>query len=213
MVLKQLNKILLLISILISNLFMSQIKFADMNKKKFKINIAKEKKNLVKIFNSNKYSVYYLFNKGDFSNQFNGTTKANLIFFSKTEKKGIFIYLNYGQNIYYIKKNVFDVVLNVEKINLIPNMILLDGNFNYEYLLNYYNIQPSKTNTEKIGFNVQEIDDYCNSRDYTLTEEMINSDLKNILYISLHKQTATNICTPIFDLKLFFPPSISKITK
>ncbi|AZA89442.1 Uncharacterised protein [Chryseobacterium nakagawai] len=68
MALKRLNnKIILVFSLFISTVFFSQMKMIDINGKKLIINSKTENRNFIKIFDDDKFSVFYVINRRDFN--------------------------------------------------------------------------------------------------------------------------------------------------
>lgn len=88
---KQLNKIIILIALTFYMNVFSQMKMADIENKKFSVNLTTEKKDIIKILDNNSYSVFYILDRRglDFGEGVGTVDMANLIFFSKKYNKGV----------------------------------------------------------------------------------------------------------------------------
>lgn len=219
MELKHLNKITLLLFSIIGITAFSQMKMADIDGTEFSVNSKTEKKNLIKIRENNNCTIYYILDKKDFDLKKGlGTNRiANIIFFSKKYSKGIMV--NFEQIIYRFKKNIYKISLHTgshDKYMFTPSMIILDKDFNYEYLMKYYYMPllPPKDDIYTSGIKIQEIKNYCNTMETDINGNMINENIDNILTnISKINNNISKECNPIIndtDLKDFFPKKIIK---
>lgn len=155
----------MLIAFAISISVFSQMKKADIDGQEFSVNSKTEKKNLIKILENSNYTVYYILDKKDFDLKKGLETNgiANIIFFSKKYSKGILV--NFEQMIYHVKKNIYKISLHTgshDKFMFIPSMIIVDNNFNYEYLMKYYYmpLPPPKGDIYTSGITIQDIKNY-----------------------------------------------------
>lgn len=217
MELKQLNKIII-IFILIFNLnVFSQMKFTDIENKKFFINTKTGKKNLIKILDDYNFTLYYIVDRRNFETHkdLGINSNANIIFFSKKNNKGILT--NIKQVIQHSKKNIYNITLYTGANNnymLVPSMIIVDKNFNYEYLMKYSYIQlPFDKKTYKSSIYIQDIKNYCSFIQIELKGNAIYEDIDNIIkYASeITKNNYENKCDPLIndiDLNDFFPKKI-----
>lgn len=219
MELKQLNKIIVLLALIISISMFSQMKMADIEDKEFFVNSKKEKRNLIKIFDDSNFSVYYILDRRDFDLKKGLGTNgiAKVIFFSKNYNKGILV--NFEQMVYHIKKNVYKINLRTgshDKYMFIPSMIIVDKNFNYEYLMKYYYMQlPYDRDIYTSGIKIQDNKDWCNVIEFDIKGNMIYENIDDILsnISKLNKSNITEKCDPIvyeMDLKDYFPKKIIK---
>lgn len=214
MELKQLNRIIVLLALFNSISIFSQLKMVDIEDKEFSINSKTEKRNLIKISDDNKYSVYYILNRIDFDLKKKSGTNgiANIIFFSKKHNKGILV--NFKQMIYHVKTNVYDISLHTganDKYMFIPSMIIIDKDFNYEYLMKYYYMSlPYDKNTYTSGIKIQDNKDRCNVIEFDIKGNIIYESIDDILsnIPKIRKDKNAKDCNPIIndtDLKEFFP--------
>ncbi len=221
MVLKQLNKIKVLIAFLIGINVFSQMKMADIENKKISINLTTEKNDIIKILDNNSYSIFYILDRRglDFGEGVGTVDMANLIFFSKKYNKGIVTI--FQQSIEHDKKSVYNIKLftgSHDKYMFLPSMIIVDKDFNYEYLMEYYYMPPPPpekgdyTSWITIGY----IKNHCNFKDITLKGNLIYEDIDDILSnvpdISTNEDRSKE-CNPLIsdeDLKYFFPKRIDK---
>ncbi|MET3038551.1 hypothetical protein ABXT08_20885 [Chryseobacterium sp. NRRL B-14859] len=192
---------------------------ADIDRQEFSVNSKSEKKNLIKISENSNYTVYYILDRKDFDLKKGlGTNRiANIIFFSKKYSKGILV--NFEQMIYYVKKNIYKISLHTDSHNkymFIPSMIIVDNDFNYEYLMKYYYmpLPPPKGDIYTSSIAIQDIKNYCNGMETEIKGNIINENiddiLSNISKIS-KKNSSEKKCNPIIydiDLKDFFPNKI-----
>lgn len=212
MELKQLNRIIALLAMIIGMNVFSQIKMTNIEGKKISINSKTEKRNIIKIFDDNNYSLFYIVDRRDFNLKkglgVNG--RANIIFFSKKYNKGLLA--NFEQMIYHTKKNIYNITLYVDKY-VIPSMIIVDENFNYEYVMtNYFGPLPENdVNVSRIG--IQDYKNYCKLKKMSLNKIIIEEKIDDILKILDTKTITSTNCEPTFntaDLKYFFPEKIIK---
>lgn len=84
---KQLNKIIILVALTFYMNVFSQMKMADIENKKFSVNLTTEKNDIIKILDNNSYSVFYILDRRglDFGEGVGTVDIANLIFFSKKD--------------------------------------------------------------------------------------------------------------------------------
>lgn len=219
MVLKQLNRTILLIICTFSTNVFSQTKMADIEDKKIFINSKTEKRNLIEIFDDSKYSIYYILDRKDFDLKKGLGTNglAKIIFFSKKYNKGILV--NFEQMMYRIKKNTYEVNLRTGsygKNMFVSSMAILDKDFNYEYFMAYYYMQPPppKGGDYKSWVTIQDTKNYCNVAHIDLKDIAIHEDIDDILsHISdVPKNNTSKKCESIIydiDIRDYFP----KITK
>lgn len=218
MVSKQLNKIIVLIAFAISISVFSQMKMADIDGQEFSVNSKTEKKNLIKILDNNNYTIYYMLDRKDFDFKKKLGTNgiANIIFFSKKYNKGILV--NFEQMIYHVKKNIYKISLYTgshDKYMFIPSMIIVDNDFNYEYLMKYYYmpLPPPKGDIYTSGITIQDIKNYCNTMKTDIKGNIINENIDDILsnIIKVNSNEIRKDCNPIIydiDLKDLFPKKI-----
>ncbi|MDR6489151.1 hypothetical protein J2799_003690 [Chryseobacterium vietnamense] len=215
MVLKQLNKIIVLIVFAINTNICSQIKISDIENKKFSINSKTQKQNLVKISDNSDYSIYYIVNRRDFNLKKGLGTNgiAKVIFFSKMYNKGILI--NFQQMIYRAKTNIYNISLHTganDKYMFVSSMAVLDKDFNYEYFMKYHYMQssPLENGGYKSWITIQDTKNYCNLIDIDLRDNVIYENINDILSNIPKIPKENNIkkkCTSIIydmDLKDFF---------
>lgn len=208
----------MLIAFAISISVFSQMKMADIDGQEFSANSKTEKKNLIKILENSNYTVYYILDKKDFDLKKGLETNgiANIIFFSKKYSKGILV--NFEQMIYHVKKNIYKISLHTgshDKYMFIPSMIIVDNNFNYEYLMKYYYmpLPPPKGDIYTSGITIQDIKNYCNTMKTDIKGNIINENIDDILS-NITKVNSNEIrkdCNPIIydiDLKDPFPKKI-----
>ncbi|WP_172276990.1 hypothetical protein [Chryseobacterium sp. LAM-KRS1] len=221
MVLKQLNKIIILLALVIGMNVFSQMKMIDINDKEFTVNLKTEKRNIIKIFENNKYTIFYVLNRKDFNSipKMNVSGRANIIFFSKKYNKGILT--NHAQGVYNynVKKSIYNIALRIDENRLIPSMIILGKDFNYEYFMKYYYMPPPppKKGNYTSWITFQDTKNYCNTIDVDLIGnviyENIDDILSNVSKMNSDKSTTNTNCNtiiPAIDLRDFFPEKIIK---
>lgn len=216
---KQLNKIIVLIALTFYMSVFSQMKMADIENKKFSVNLTTEKNDIIKILDNNSYSVFYILDRRglDFDEGVGTVDMANLIFFSKKYNKGIVAI--FKQSIEHDKKSVYNIKLftgSHDRYMFLPSMIIIDKDFNYEYLMEYYYMPPPPP--EKGDYTswitLQDAKNYCNTIHIDLKGnviyENIDDILSNISKIS-NRKTEEN-CNSISNesLKYVFPKKIDK---
>jgi len=220
MVLRQLNKIKVLIVFLVGINVFSQMKMADIQNKKFSVDLKKEKSNIIKILDNNDYSVFYILDRRglDFDKGRGTVDMVNLIFFSKKYNKGILAV--FKQGIVHKNKFIYNIRLNTGSIDnymFIPSMIIVDRDFNYEYLMEYrYMHLPYDNDMYTSTITIQNNKNYCHFTHIDLkgnvVYEDINDILSNISEININKNKYKE-CDPLIsdiDLKRFFPERIDK---
>ena len=212
--LKRLNKIVFLIGLVISLNGFSQMKMADIDDKKFSVNLTTEKKDIIKILDNNSYSVFYILDRRelDFDEGVGTVDMANLIFFSKKYNKGILT--TFKQGVMHDKKSVYNITLHTGstgKYMFVPSMIIVDKDFNYEYLMNYIYIHlPDNKNVYTSSIRIQDIKNYCNLKHIDIKDNAIYEDIDQVLS-NIQKISTINTsgkCNPIIsdmDLKYSFP--------
>ncbi|WP_027386456.1 hypothetical protein [Chryseobacterium gregarium] len=154
----------------------------------------------------------------DFDKKLRNIDLANLIFFSKKYNKGILTV--FEQSIEHDKKSVYNINLCTGahgNYMFISSMIIVDKDFNYDYLMNYLYIHlPHDRNVFMNRLTIQDIKNYCN---LTRTDikgnaiyENIDDILSNIYKINTNdnKYEECNPITSDADLKSFFPKKIDK---
>lgn len=214
MELKQLNKIGILLALVSSIITFSQMKMADIEDKHFSVNSKTEKRNLIKISDNNNYSVYYILDRRDFELKKGVGTNgiANIIFFSKKYNKGILVI--FEQMIYRVKTDVYDITLSTsshDKYMFNPSMIIVDKDFNYEYLMIYHYMSPPppKNGAYKSWITIQDNKNRCNLMHTDIKGNLIYENIDDILS-NISKISTNNTdkdCSPIvyeMDLKNFF---------
>ncbi|WP_077419110.1 hypothetical protein [Chryseobacterium sp. JV274] len=220
MELKQLNKIIILMVFTISVNAFSQLKMIDIENKKISVNSKTQKQNLIKISDDNNYSIYYILDRRNFDLKVGSgiNDTANIIFFSKKHNKGILTL--FPQSIYHAKKAVYDITFytgSADNYMFVPSMIIVDQNFNYEYLMKYSYIHlPYDTNTYKSSISIQDNRNRCNILNIDLkgnaVYENIDDILNNISKVPKEKSSEKECNSVIFDIDLkdFFPEKIIK---
>ncbi|KQK24800.1 hypothetical protein AR438_14370 [Chryseobacterium aquaticum] len=218
MELKQLNKIIILLALGVSLNMFSQIKMANIENKKFSVNLKKEKKDIIKILDGVNYSVYYVLDKKsfEFDKKSRNVDLVNIIFFSKKYNKGILTL--FKQSIDYRKKSIYDVSLftnSHDNYMFVSSMAILDKNFNYEYFMKYYYMTPAKGGANKSWITIQDIKNYCNVINIDLKGNVIYEDIDDILsniskVSELKKMNDCNSIIYDMDVNEFFPKKISK---
>jgi hypothetical protein len=216
---KQLNKIIILLALTFYMNVFSQMKMADIENKKFSVNLTTEKNDIIKILDNNSYSVFYILDRRglDFGEGVGTVDMANLIFFSKKYNKGIVTI--FKQSIEHDKKSVYNIKLftgSHDKYMFLPSMIIVDKDFNYEYLMEYYYMPPPPP--EKGDYTswitLQDTKNYCNTIHIDLKGNVIYENIDYILS-SISKmsnnKTGEN-CNSISNesLKYVFPKKINK---
>lgn len=220
MELKQLNKITILLFLIIGITAFSQMKMADLEGKKFSINLKTEKRNIIPILNDINYSVYYVVEKKRFDLKLGlGVSGVgNVIFFSKKNNKGILV--KFEQMMSHAKKNVYEISLRTGshgKYMFIPSMIIVDKDFNYEYLMEYrYMHLPYDKDIYTSTITIQNNKNYCSFKHMDLKGnaiyENIDDILSNIPKIEINENKSKE-CDPLIsdeDLNYFFPEKIDK---
>jgi len=220
MVSKQLNKIKVLTAFLIGINVFSQMKMADIQNKKFSVDLKKEKSNIIKILDNNDYSVFYILDRRELNfDKGRGTVDmVNLIFFSKKYNKGILAV--FKQGIVHKNKFVYNIRLDTGSIDnymFIPSMIIVDRDFNYEYLMEYrYMHLPYDNNIYTSTITIQNNKNYCHFTHIDLKNNAIYEDIDDILsnvYDISTNEDRSKECNPLIsdeDLKYFFPKRIDK---
>ncbi|MDQ1098576.1 MULTISPECIES: hypothetical protein [Chryseobacterium] len=217
---KQLNKIIVLLVLTINMSVFSQMKMADIEDKEFSVNLNTEKKSIIKIFENKHYDVFYILDrkKFDFDKKVRNVDLVNIIFFSKKYNKGILAL--FKQSIENKKKSIYDIRLHTGSAGnymFIPSMIILDKDFNYEYLLKYYYmpLPPPKSDIYTSGIKIQDNDNRCNIIEIDIKGNILNENIDDILSntLTISNDKTTKSCDPIvydIDLKDFFPKKINK---
>ncbi len=211
MELKQLNKIILILSFFIGINVFSQMNMSYINGEKLTINSKTKKGDFIKLVDDNNYTIYYIIDRKDFDLKrgLGTSSMANIIFFSKKYNKGILA--SFQQMIYHVKKNVYNISLSVDEHMIIPQMIIVDKNFNYEYLMTSYFGPLPNSDIDISRMRIQDYRDYCKIKKMSLNKIIIDEDINEILKI-LNTDTITSTnCEVIFeveDLKQFFPKKI-----
>lgn len=218
---KQLNKIIILIALTFYMNVFSQMKMADIENKKISVNLTTEKKDIIKILDNNSYSVFYILDRRglDFGEGVGTVDMANLIFFSKKYNKGVVTI--FKQSIEHDKKSVYNIKLftgSYDKYMFLPSMIIVDKDFNYEYLMEYYYMPPPppKKGDYTSWITLQDTKNYCNTIHIDLKGNVIYENIDDILSKIPTKNINENKskeCNPIIsdeDLKYFFPKKIVK---
>ncbi|MDC8107124.1 hypothetical protein MTQ00_21790 [Chryseobacterium sp. B21-037] len=220
MELKQLNKVLILLAIVVNLNAFSQMKMADIENKQFSINLKTQKQNLIKIFDDNNYSIYYLLDRRNFDLKLHSDIKdkANIIFFSKKYNKGIITV--FPQSVNHKQKDIYNITLytgSADNYMFVPSMIIVDKDFNYEYLTKYsYLHLPYDINTYKSSISIQDNKNRCNIIHIDLkgnaVYENIDDILSNISKIPKEDSSGKECNSIIYeiDLKDFFPKKIIK---
>ncbi|WP_431608687.1 hypothetical protein [Chryseobacterium sp. 'Rf worker isolate 10'] len=220
MELKQLNKLTILIALIININAFSQMKMADIEGRQFSIDLKTEKRNVIKILDNNNYSVFYILNrkKFDFDKKNINIDLVNLIFFSKKYNKGILTL--FRQSIYHKKKAIYNITLYTGLVGnymFKPSMIIVDNNFNYEYLMMYSYIHPPyDINTYKSSISIQDNINRCNIVHIDLkgnaVYENIDDILSNISKVPKENSSEKKCNSVIYDIDLkdFFPEKIIK---
>ncbi|REC46664.1 hypothetical protein [Chryseobacterium pennipullorum] len=219
MELKQLNKLFILIALVININTFSQLRMVDIENNEISINLKKEKGNIIKILEDKNYVVYYILDRQrfDFDKRLKSIDPVNLIFFSKKYDKGILV--NFKQSIEQKKKVVYSIKLYTgahDKYMFIPSMIIVDKNFNYEYLMKYSYIHlPNDNNAFTSSIAIQDNKHRCNVISVEIKDNMVYQNIDDILsnISKVHKDEVVKKCNPIFDemdLKDFFPNKIIK---
>lgn len=220
MELKQLNKIIILLTFTISMNSFSQMKMIDINGEKLTINLEKEKRNVIKISENKDYCVFYILDKRglDFDVGLGTVDLVNLIFFSKKYNKGILTI--FEQGIVHKKKSVYDITLYTNhfgKYMYKSSMAILDKDFNYEYLMKYSYIHlPHDRNVYTSSISIQDINNYCNVMHTKIEGNVIYENIDDILSnISKVPNTSSTSkkCDPIvydIDRRDYFPKEIKK---
>ncbi|WP_027386457.1 hypothetical protein [Chryseobacterium gregarium] len=218
---KQLNKIIFLIALAFNMHVFSQMKMADIENKKISVNLNTEKRNIIKIFENKDYNVFYILDRKsfDFDKNLRNIDLVNLIFFSKKYNKGILTL--FKQSIEHDKKSVYNINLftgSHDKYMFIPSMIIVDKDFNYEYLMKYYYmpLPPPKSEIYTSGIKIQSNKNRCNGVEIDINDNIINENIDDILSNISKISTTDNKnkkCNPIvyeMDLRDFFPKKIDK---
>lgn len=221
MELKRLNKIVILLVFAINIKAFSQMKMANIEGKDFLINSKIERRNVIPIFDDANNTIYYLSDKRNFDLRLGlgVNSVANLIFFSKKINKGILV--KFEQMIYQVKKNIYEIHLRTgsnDEYMLIPSMLIVDKDFNYEYLMKYHYMMPPPPEERDYSswITIEDIKNHCNFKDITLKGNIIYEDiddiLSNIPKISIIEDKSKK-CNPLIsneDLNNLFPKKIIK---
>ena len=216
---KQLNKIVLLLTFVFSMNVFSQMKMADIENKKISVNLANEKNNIIKILDNNSCSVFYILDRRglDFGENVGTVDMVNLIFFSKKYNKGILT--TFKQGIVHHKKSVYNITLHTGsagKYMFLPSMIIVDKDFNYEYLMEYHYMPPPPPQKGHYTswITLQDTKNYCNTIDVDLIGNIIYENIDDILsnISKLAKIKKTKDCNSISNesLKYVFPKKIDR---
>ncbi len=196
------------------------MKMVDIDTRDFSINSKIEKGNVFKIYDDNNYSVYYVLDRRNLDLKIGSgiNERANIIFFSKKYSKGILT--NFRQNLYHKKESTYTITLHVEYVDRyvnIPSMIIIDKDFNYEYLMKYYYmpLPPPNSNIYTSVFKIQDIKNFCNRIEVDIKGNIIFENIDDILSNISKVSTVSGVrdCNPIIldmDLKDFFPNKIIK---
>jgi len=218
MELKQLNKIILLLALAMSINMFSQIKMANIENKKFSVNLKTENRNLINIYNDSNYSIYYILNKKDFDLKIGSgvSSIANVIFFSKKYNKGILA--TFRQGTYRKKKSIYDISLftnSHDNYMFVSSMAILDKNFNYEYFMKYYYMSPPEGGVNKSWITIQDTKNYCNVISVDLKGNVIYENIDDILsnISKVSELKKINDCNSIIydmDVNEYFPKKIGK---
>lgn len=219
MVLKQLSKIAIFLYLTISINGFSQLKMSNVEDKELLINLKTEKRNIIKIFDDSKYSIFYILDRGrfDLKEGIGINETANLIFFSKKYNKGILTI--FKQTIEHKKKSTYRISLHTgstDNYMFIPSMIIVNKNFNYEYLMKYSYINlPNNKNVYTSTLRIQDIKNYCNIVNVDIKSNIIYENIddifSNIPKIRTYKTNQD--CEPIIpniDIRDFFPKKVIK---
>ncbi|MDQ0781249.1 hypothetical protein [Chryseobacterium sp. W4I1] len=210
---KQLNRIILLLTLTFSMNLFSQMKMMDIDGKKLTINLKKEKGDIIKIIENRDFNVFYLLDRErfDFDKKFRNVDLVNLIFFSKKYNKAILTI--FKQSINYKGKSNYNITLYTgshDEYMFQPSMIILDKNFNYEYLMKYYYMPlPDDKNIYTSGIKIQDNKNRCNIIEFDIKGNIVYENIDNILS-NISKIPIDNTlknCDPIIyetDLKDFF---------
>ncbi len=217
---KQLNKILLLITFVISINVFSQGKMVDIEDKEFSINLKTEKRNLIKISDDNNYTIYYVLDIGnfDFDKKHINVDLVNIIFFSKKYNKGILAL--FKQAIIQKKKSVYNITLQTGSHGnnmFVSSIAILDKDFNYEYFMKYYYMPPPPPDRGdyKSWITIQDTKNYCNVTNIDIKGNAIYENIDDILsnISSVPKNNISRKCDPIIydiDIRDFFPKKITR---
>lgn len=219
MELKQLSKIVVLLALTIGITAFSQMKMADIEGKKISVNLTTEKSDIIKILDNNSYSVFYILNRRgfDFGEDVGTVDMANLIFFSKKYNKGILT--TFKQGIVHDKKSVYNITLytgSAGKYMFLPSMIIIDKDFNYEYLIEYHYMPPPPP--EKGNYTswitLQDTKNYCNTIHIDLKGNVIYENIDDILrnISKMSNVKSGENCNSISNesLKYVFPKKIHR---
>lgn len=220
MVLKQLNKVIILVVFTITVNAFSQLKMIDIENKKISINPKTQKQNLIKISDDNNYIIYYILNREDFLLKKGLGTNgvAKVILFSKKYNKGILA--NFEQTVFHTKTNIYNFSLRTgshDNYMFVSSMAILDKDFNYEYFIKYHYmpLPPPENEVYKAWITIQDARNYCNLIDIDLKGNIVYKNIDTILaYISeVTKNSTDKNCSPVInnkDMNVFFPKKISK---
>ncbi|AZA89440.1 Uncharacterised protein [Chryseobacterium nakagawai] len=210
---KQLNKIILLLALGFSINLFSQLQMADIDGEKLTINLKSQKSNFVKIIENKDFDVFYILDKERyiFDKRHKNVDLVNLIFFSKKYNKGILAI--FKQSIEYKKKSDYNITLHTNFHNQYmfqPSMIIVDNDFNYEYLMKYYYMPlPYDKNVYTSGVKIQDNKNKCNTVEFNIKGNMIYENIDDILsnISKISKSDSNKKCDPIvaeIDLRGFF---------
>ncbi|MGN7759725.1 hypothetical protein ACTJIV_19895 [Chryseobacterium sp. 22532] len=220
MELKQLNKIIILIACAFNINIFSQMNMADIEDKQFSVNLKKENRSIIKILDDANYIVYYVLDKRnfEFDKRHRNVDLVNLIFFSKKYNKGILTL--FKQSIDHKKKSVYNITLltgSYDKYMFKPSMIIVDKDFNYEYLMMYHYMPPPppENGAYKSWITIQDNKNRCNVKHIDLKGNAIYENIDDILnnISKIGKDKKAQDCEPVvyeMDLRDYFPKKIIK---
>jgi len=177
--------------------------------------------NIIKIHEDKDYDIFYIIDRKrfNFDKRLTNVDLVNLIFFSKKYNKGILTL--FKQSIKHEKKSIYNISLYTEAAGnymFIPSMIIVDRDFNYEYLMKYHYMMlpPPKEGDYSSWITIEDIKNHCNFKNITLKGnviyENIDDILSNVSKISINEDKSKE-CNPLIldeDLKYFFPKKIDK---
>ncbi len=197
----------------------SQMKMADIENKKISVNLTTEKNDIIKILDNNSYSVFYILDRRglDFDENVGTVDMVNLIFFSKKYNKGILT--TFKQGIVHDKKSVYNITLytgSAGKYMFLPSMIIVDKDFNYEYLMEYHYMPPPppETGNYTSWITLQDAKNYCNTIHADLKGNVIYENIDDILnnISKIDNSKKGKNCNSISNesLKYVFPKKINK---
>ena len=115
------------------------------------------------------------------------------------------------------KKSVYNIDLHTgsaDNYMFIPSMIIVDKDFNYEYLMkDSYIHLPNDINAYTSSISIQDNENRCNKVRIVLKGNAIHENIDDLLsnISKVPKNVSTGKCDPIvyeMDLKDFFPEKI-----